>query len=238
MVQKNRRELSGEKRCVRGRFSLEKKKMNSFFNEEGTPNHSKYPPNQIMSSKSINQSKTFCKVCYDAGKTDAEYTSHNVRSLSVKGVRKVTCPLLLSQECRFCGKNGHTKSYCPVLEQRKKNERKYDARVEYELKLTCEETTKSKKVDRSRTARFEILSDELKEMTQKFETVYPVAKIYVKTYASALSEAKIHATPVKTQDNPPPPAAAKERTAAVMTTRKLFSKRWSEMEDSSDEEEE
>ena len=41
--------------CVRGRFSLEKKKMNSFFNEEGTPNHSKYPPTKsCRPSQSIN----------------------------------------------------------------------------------------------------------------------------------------------------------------------------------------
>ena len=53
--------------------------------------------------------KKFCKVCQDAGKTEPEYTSHNVRD-SKNG--KVLCPLLLAQECRNCFKKGHTIKYC------------------------------------------------------------------------------------------------------------------------------
>ena len=51
--------------------------------------------------------KTFCKVCQDAGKTEKEYTSHNVRD-----ARGTCCPTLLAQECRICYKKGHTSKYC------------------------------------------------------------------------------------------------------------------------------
>jgi hypothetical protein len=55
--------------------------------------------------------KSFCKVCQDAGKTDKEYTSHNVRDKS----GKTTCPTLLALECRNCYKKGHTVKYCKLL---------------------------------------------------------------------------------------------------------------------------
>ena len=49
-----------------------------------------------------------CKVCRDAGKSEQEYSSHWVRDK----VGRVTCPTLLSQKCRNCGKSGHTIKYC------------------------------------------------------------------------------------------------------------------------------
>lgn len=51
-----------------------------------------------------------CKVCRDAGKSEQEYSSHRVRDKN----GRVTCPTLLSQKCRNCGKNGHTIKYCKV----------------------------------------------------------------------------------------------------------------------------
>ena len=65
---------------------------------------------QSMSKQST--PKPFCKVCYDAGKTSAEYSTHYVRE-SRGGA--VICPTLLSQECKYCKKIGHTPSHCPVL---------------------------------------------------------------------------------------------------------------------------
>jgi protein nanos 1 len=49
-----------------------------------------------------------CKVCRDAGKSEQEYSSHWVRDKN----GRVTCPTLLSQKCRNCGKSGHTIKYC------------------------------------------------------------------------------------------------------------------------------
>jgi len=67
----------------------------------------------------MSSSKPFCKVCYDAGKTEREYTSHFVKSKPGND-GKVTCPYLLSLECTYCKKKeGHTARYCPILAQKK-----------------------------------------------------------------------------------------------------------------------
>ena len=66
------------------------------------------------------QKKTFCKVCFDAGKTEQEYTSHFLKDRPGPN-GKVVCPTLLLTECRYCHEHGHFKSHCPVLEERKCN---------------------------------------------------------------------------------------------------------------------
>jgi hypothetical protein len=69
--------------------------------------------------------KPFCKVCHDAGKTEAEYTSHFVRSLpDFNGKTKVTCPILAATECRYCYQLGHTTKFCPVIEENTKKAKK------------------------------------------------------------------------------------------------------------------
>ena len=57
--------------------------------------------------------KPFCKVCFDAGKSEEMYSSHFVRA-SPNPTAQVCCPTLLGQECRRCGKKGHTVSRCTV----------------------------------------------------------------------------------------------------------------------------
>ena len=69
--------------------------------------------------------KTFCKVCQDAGKTDKEYTNHNVRDRTGKTV----CPTLLAQECRNCYKHGHTVKYCPLTKKAAEYKKPYEAPV-------------------------------------------------------------------------------------------------------------
>jgi len=64
--------------------------------------------------------KTFCKVCFDAGKTEQEYTSHFLKDRPGPN-GKVVCPTLLLTECRYCHEHGHFKSHCPVLEERKRD---------------------------------------------------------------------------------------------------------------------
>ena len=56
---------------------------------------------------------SFCKVCYDAGKPKADYTTHYVRD---RPGGKVICPTILNQQCKYCKKLGHTPSHCPELE--------------------------------------------------------------------------------------------------------------------------
>ena len=67
-------------------------------------------------NKSNNNKKPFCKVCFDSGKTEKEYTSHYVKKLD----GTVICPTLLSAECRFCHKKGHTVSKCPLAKKHDK----------------------------------------------------------------------------------------------------------------------
>ena len=66
------------------------------------------------------QKKTFCKVCFDAGKTEQEYTSHFLKDRPGPN-GTVVCPTLLATECRYCRKHGHFKSHCPVLDERKRD---------------------------------------------------------------------------------------------------------------------
>lgn len=56
--------------------------------------------------------KPFCKVCYDAGLTTEDFTSHFVKDQPGPNGR-VVCPTLLAQKCLICGVPGHTSSYCP-----------------------------------------------------------------------------------------------------------------------------
>ena len=74
--------------------------------------------------------KPFCKVCFDAGKTETEYTSHFVKSEpGIKG--KVVCPTLLNQACTYCHQNGHTVKFCKVLAQNNKKYEKEEKKQKY-----------------------------------------------------------------------------------------------------------
>lgn len=66
---------------------------------------------KIISSKmSSKVAKTpSCKVCQDAGKPENIVSSHYVKNLE----GKIICPTLLSQNCKYCKKQGHTVRYCP-----------------------------------------------------------------------------------------------------------------------------
>ena len=57
--------------------------------------------------------KPCCKVCKDAGKTESEFSSHWPKDTQGNTI----CPTLLKQDCRYCGKAGHTVKYCHKLEK-------------------------------------------------------------------------------------------------------------------------
>lgn len=71
-------------------------------------------------SKNVTTKKPYCKVCHDAGKTESVYNSHWVKDLT----GKTTCPTLLSTECRYCYKLGHTAKFCDVLAKNNKEKKK------------------------------------------------------------------------------------------------------------------
>ena len=74
-----------------------------------------YNKKTSSSKSSNNNSKPFCKVCYDAGKSEREYTSHYVKN-KPGNEGKVVCPYLLSLVCTYCKKKeGHTAKHCPSL---------------------------------------------------------------------------------------------------------------------------
>lgn len=78
--------------------------------------------------------KPFCKVCKDAGKHESEYTSHWVRTLPDRsGKTKITCPTLLSTECRYCFCMGHTAKFCPVIKENDKKKKREDIQQKKEV---------------------------------------------------------------------------------------------------------
>ena len=59
----------------------------------------------------------FCPICKSAGKSVEEYTSHFVRENRDPNSR-VVCPVILASTCNYCGKKGHMKSHCHLLQKR------------------------------------------------------------------------------------------------------------------------
>jgi len=108
--------------------------------------------------------KPFCKVCFDAGKSEKEYTSHYPRS-SPEPTSKVVCPTLLSQECKYCKKvAGHTASYCPELAKAKKEEVKRQRQQQQEKAKKEEQKAKEEDAKKKKTKKiankFSALDDE------------------------------------------------------------------------------
>ena len=57
-----------------------------------------------------NNETKFCAVCHAAGRPG--YDTHFVRADKFDRSSAITCPYLLSIQCRNCGGTGHTASYC------------------------------------------------------------------------------------------------------------------------------
>ena len=82
-----------------------------------------------VAPSSVSATKPYCKVCYDAGRPEKEYTSHYVKDQpGPQG--KVICPTLLNQHCRICDKTGHTSSYCSQYRSRREEPRREEPRRE------------------------------------------------------------------------------------------------------------
>jgi hypothetical protein len=127
-------------------------------------------------SKSISTSnkKPYCKVCFDAGKPESEYTSHWVRTLPDRnGKTTVTCPTLQATECRFCYELGHTAKFCPILEKNKKDKE----RAERKYQVSSEQTAKPKASQQKKSASFfDILQEDSSEEEEEEVKVSIVSK--------------------------------------------------------------
>lgn len=121
-------------------------------------------------SRVVAAKKPCCKVCMDAGKSVEEYSSHWVKD--TKGT--VICPTLLSQQCRYCIKSGHTVKFCPTLKANEK-EREKKAR-EFESKKTSKKEVAKKETKKEEFGVFTAFayeSDDEVEVQEKEDVNFP-----------------------------------------------------------------
>ena len=102
--------------------------MSSYSRNNNTAKTAAKPAAKTTKTKNTetsNHGEAYCKVCFDAGRPEQEYTSHYVKDQpGPQG--KVICPTLLNQACRICAKTGHTSSYCPEYRSRRDEPRRED----------------------------------------------------------------------------------------------------------------
>jgi hypothetical protein len=205
---------------------------------------------------SNNNNVLSCKVCMDANKPKSVYSTHRVKHNGV-----VVCPTLLSQECKYCHKKGHTVKFCSTL--KKENERK-----EKQLADGSADKKKTQRVEFkdpiSTTNRFRVLEEQedwnetvciiapaLCEVPH-VKDVYPaltkastvIAPTVIAPILGGYAAALKSAAPLKTQLQTKTPTLPNIKTQTE-THKKLFGtydptqkKSWSNCPDSDDEEEE
>lgn len=198
-------------------------------------------------NKSNANKKPFCKVCHDAGKTEAEYTSHFVRSRpDINGKTKVTCPILAVTECRYCYELGHTTKFCPILEENNKRSKKEKSvAIQYQKaeQRSFSRTVPEPVVERKYAGAFAALgddSDDEKPVPKQVIVAVPVDEF------PALFGSKKEAVP--TEKRPVSWAAMVEKPVAPVykpapkPEMKVFSrsatKNWADYSDSDSDEEE
>jgi hypothetical protein len=177
----------------------------------------------------------------DANKPTSVYSTHRVKQNGV-----VVCPTLLSQECKYCHKKGHTVKFCSTL--KKENERK-----EKQLADGSADKKKTQRVEFkdpiSTVNRFRVLGEQ-EEWNEtvcliapalcevpRVKDAYPALCAKATTviapilggYAAALKTPTPTKTPTKTQTE-----THKKLFATYDPTQK---KSWSNCPDSDDEEE-
>lgn len=114
-----------------------------------------------------------CKVCKDAGKSESEYSNHFVKDRE----GKVVCPTLLSLQCRYCQKPGHTVSHCPTLQSKTKSDEK--AKRTYQFKASTDNKVFSSPSKPKTKFGFDVLDDfepEFNEELRQSESVVKTVK--------------------------------------------------------------
>lgn len=117
--------------------------------------------NNNRNNKSV--SKPFCKVCFDAKKSESEYTSHYVRRTTDPN-SEILCPVLLATECRYCHVAGHTITKCALRE--KNNARRSNSETQRPREFRDREPAKV--VEKKTTNnKFASLEDDCEEVASK-----------------------------------------------------------------------
>jgi hypothetical protein len=196
-------------------------------------------------NKKVVAKKPFCKVCHDAGKTEAEYTSHFVRSLpDMNGKTKVTCPILAATECRYCYELGHTTKFCPVLEEnnkRSKKEKSVAIQAHKSEQRAASRTVSEPVAERKYAGAFAALGDDSEDEKPVPQQVVEVqvehfpalfgSKKEVASISKAVSWASI-------AEKPAAPVLKPIVKPVVKNTPQIAGKKWADYSDSDSEEEE
>jgi hypothetical protein len=171
-------------------------------------------------SNNVNAIVKYCKVCHDAGKSEAEYRSHFIRE-SPAPTSLVVCPTLLALECRYCFNSGHTIKYCPTLKKHEKSE----LTNTYYGKATIS----PKKTLTSKSNLFECLNhdssdeEEAVKVVKETESKKVVKETEISSYASALNKIAV------------PKAIVVAPAIKVVIPYKMSSISWADVEDSEPE---
>jgi len=178
--------------------------------------------------------KSFCKVCFDAGKSESEYSSHFVRK---ERGGKVVCPTLLNLNCTYCHKKGHTKSYCKDLKKDQKRSEKSFKRFEFETK---EKTNTKKKVEKNVFAALDSESDGEEDYPEEFPALS--ANVTIRENKKKVSFAEMAMKPAVVAPVVAPVVAGiiEEEVEVPMEPRqqRMPMRSWAEWSDSDSDEEE
>jgi len=199
-----------------------------------------------MSRNSVVAKKPYCKVCFDAGKPESEYTSHWVRTLpDHKGKSTVTCPTLLNTECRYCYQAGHTIKFCKILEKHTKERERADRKPDnkQETKTVSKPTnTFASLCEDSDSDEEEEVSIEYPELTKNKETVIKQPEVMT-------GWAAVVAKPVEVKKDPEPMKATglvlmsdvqkkeEQKVAPWANKQAVVKKSWADESDSDDDDE-
>lgn len=132
----------------------------------------------------------YCAHCANIGKPESVYRSHFVRETTDPNSR-IVCPELLSTECPYCFKAGHTKSRCPIFlakETLKKKEEKRKMFLENVQKKEEAVKRPNNKVKPNSSSKFSVLNESESDSDSDAEQSRPAVITKVNKSKPALVE--------------------------------------------------
>jgi hypothetical protein len=191
--------------------------------------------------------KPYCKVCFDAGKPESEYTSHWVRSLPDRsGKTTITCPIILNTECRYCRKLGHTTKYCSSLKRMNKDKEKTIAKTKHAQVEKANTKIQNKFLQNHNASAFAALLDSDSETENQLKKQPEKTSIAENNFPALCAPMKVKKEEFKNNwatiaAKAPEVNIFKAVSAAktdVTAKKQVVTKSWAEWSDSEDDEEE